>query len=45
VGQKLPHFPDRHIVGDPAENPQWLEVAQTHQLDHGARVEIIAHDH
>jgi hypothetical protein len=45
VCQELAHFADRHLVGHPREHPQRLEITEPDQLDDGARIEIVAHDH
>ncbi len=45
VRQQLAHLPDRHLVGDPRQHAQRLEVVEPDQLDHRARVEVVSHDH
>jgi len=44
VRQQLPHLAHRHLVGHPTQHPQRLELVQANQLDHRARVQVVAHD-
>ncbi len=44
VRRELPHLADRHHVRRGGEHAQNLHVAEPDELDHGARVEVVAHD-
>ncbi len=45
VRHQLPHFTDRHTIRGIRQHGDRLEVAERRDLDHRARVEVVAHDH